>query len=321
MIRERESRQLHIENLKKYLYFQTYIYQQRLNANQQKQKNIEERKKQLNHNLSQLIVEQEVINLYNNNLNQSKSTLHTLTQIISYRQKEIINEIYHYIYPIDNDNQNEYYIANIKLPQADSKIYQSGLYREHDHEIAAAVGYCSHLLLIISQLIQLPLRFPIDYHGTSAIKIYDYSLEINEFPLYPTTNLSAFRYGFYLLNRNIGQIMYHYHIGDRNTDFRNTLENLKELIEQYFINSTNNNQIQHYPALQTMKSTNYNNNDDEDFIGKKQNANVSSLSSFSSTSSLNENNDYDQHGDMELFPQIKTNKPRLAMQISQQQYD
>ncbi|CAF3374505.1 unnamed protein product [Rotaria sp. Silwood1] len=179
-IRKHESRQLQIENLKKYLYFQTYLYQQRLNANQQKQKNIKERKKQLNHNLSQLIVEQEVINLYNNNLNQSKSTLHTLTQIISYRQKEIINEIYHYIYPIDNDNQNEYYIANIKLPQADSKIYQSGLYREHDHEIAAAVGYCSHLLLIISQLIQLPLRFPIDYHGTSAIKIYDYSLEINE---------------------------------------------------------------------------------------------------------------------------------------------
>ena len=26
------------------------------------------------------------------------------------------------------------------------------------------------------------------------------------FPLYPTTNLSAFRYGFYLLNRNLGQV-------------------------------------------------------------------------------------------------------------------
>ncbi|CAF1400339.1 unnamed protein product [Rotaria sp. Silwood1] len=71
-IRKHESHQLHIENLKKFLYFQTYLYQQRLNANQQKQKNIKERKKQLNHNLSQLIVEQEVINLYNNNLNQSK---------------------------------------------------------------------------------------------------------------------------------------------------------------------------------------------------------------------------------------------------------
>ncbi|CAF2388519.1 unnamed protein product [Rotaria sp. Silwood2] len=231
-----------------------------------------------------------------------------------------MNEIYHYIYPIENDNQNEYYIANIKLLQADAKIYQSTLYREHDHEIGAAVGYCSHLILIISQLIQLPLRFPIDYHGTPAIKIYDYSLEVNEFPLYPTTNLSSFRYGFYLLNRNIGQIMYHCRIGDCNTDFRNTLENLKELIEQYFINSTKkNNQIPFYPSLQTMKSINNNNNGDEDFTYNKRNSNVSSLSSFSSTLSLIENNDYDQIEDMELFPQSKTNKPRLAMQISFQQ--
>lgn len=38
-----------------------------------------------------------------------------------------MNEIYRYIYPINYDNQNEYYIANIKLPQADDKIYQSPL--------------------------------------------------------------------------------------------------------------------------------------------------------------------------------------------------
>ncbi|CAF4122554.1 unnamed protein product [Rotaria sp. Silwood2] len=343
-IKERESRQLRIENLKKYLHFQIYLYQQRLNAYQEKQKSIEERKNQLNPNLSQLTIQQEVIHLYNNNLNQSKFTLQHLTQVISYRQKEIMNEIYHYIYPIENDNQNEYYIANIKLLQADAKIYQSTLYREHDHEIGAAVGYCSHLILIISQLIQLPLRFPIDYHGTPAIKIYDYSLEVNEFPLYPTTNLSSFRYGFYLLNRNIGQIMYHCRIGDCNTDFRNTLENLKELIEQYFINSTKKNnhyqnglslcwkkerkrnslwifhfRIPFYPSLQTMKSINNNNNGDEDFTYNKRNSNVSSLSSFSSTLSLIENNDYDQIEDMELFPQSKTNKPRLAMQISFQQ--
>jgi hypothetical protein len=36
--------------------------------------------------------------------------------------------------------------------------------------------------------------------------------------------------------------MYHCRVGDRNTDFRNTLENLKEIVEQYFINSTTNNQ-------------------------------------------------------------------------------
>ncbi|CAF4781793.1 unnamed protein product [Rotaria sp. Silwood2] len=68
-----------------------------------------------------------------------------------------------------------------------------------------------------------------------------------------------------------------------------------------------------------MKSINNNNNGDEDFTYNKRNSNVSSLSSFSSTLSLIENNDYDQIEDMELFPQSKTNKPRLAMQISFQQ--
>ncbi len=52
--------------------------------------------------------------------------LRNLIQIIIYRQKEIMNEIYRYIYPIRSDNQNEYSIANIKLAQADDKIYQSG---------------------------------------------------------------------------------------------------------------------------------------------------------------------------------------------------
>jgi hypothetical protein len=52
--------------------------------------------------------------------------------------------------------------------------------RDRDNEIAAAVAYCSHFLLIISQLIDLPLRFPIDCHGMPAIKIYDYSLETTE---------------------------------------------------------------------------------------------------------------------------------------------
>ena len=37
-----------------------------------------------------------------------------------------MTEIYNYIYPIEMEKQNEYSIANIKLPQADDKIYQSG---------------------------------------------------------------------------------------------------------------------------------------------------------------------------------------------------
>ncbi|CAF1427235.1 unnamed protein product [Rotaria magnacalcarata] len=317
-IKERESRELYIENLKNYLQYQTYLYQQRLNAYHQRQKHIAERRSHLNHNLAQLLHQQEDFRLYTNNLDQLRSILRNLTQIISYRQKEIMNEIYRYIYPIRSDNQLEYYIANCRLPQADDKIYQSPSNREHDNEIAAAMGNCSHLILIISQVIQLPLRFPIHYHGASAPKIYDYTLEINEFPLYPTTTLSDFRYGFYLLNRNIGQIMYHCQLNNQNTDFRNTLENLKELIEEYFIKSNTNNQIPLYPSLQTTKSMN--NDDDEAFVYNKQTSDVSSsfLSSCSSTSSLIENGDYDQVNDLEFFSELQTNKPRLAMQISHQ---
>ncbi len=54
------------------------------------------------------------------------------------------------------------------------------LAREREYEIEAAVGYSAHIVLIISQFIYLPLRFPIEYYGTSLIKIYDYTLQTTE---------------------------------------------------------------------------------------------------------------------------------------------
>jgi hypothetical protein len=35
--------------------------------------------------------------------------------------------------------------------------------------------------------------------------------------------------------------MYHCRVGSRQIDYRKTLENLKELMEQYFINTNNKN--------------------------------------------------------------------------------
>ncbi|CAF4392530.1 unnamed protein product, partial [Adineta steineri] len=72
------------------------------------------------------------------------------------------------------------------------------------------------------------------------IKIYDNNLQSSDFPLYPSYDINSFQYGLFLLNRNIGQIMHHCRVGGRHTDYRKTLENLKELMEQYFINSNNN---------------------------------------------------------------------------------
>ena len=48
--------------------------------------------------------------------------------------------------------------------------------RERVYEIEAAIGFCAHFVLIISQFIQLPLRFPIEYYATSPVKICDFNL-------------------------------------------------------------------------------------------------------------------------------------------------
>ncbi len=54
-----------------------------------------------------------------------RNVLCELTQLSIYRQKEIINEISRYVYPIVIDKKHEFTIANIKLPQADDRIYQA----------------------------------------------------------------------------------------------------------------------------------------------------------------------------------------------------
>ncbi|CAF4408978.1 unnamed protein product, partial [Adineta steineri] len=123
-IKERETRQLHIENLREYLQCQIAIYERQLHINQRRQKLINEKKNRLNQNLLQLVVQQKELNLRINNLNQSKYLLHDLIQLIIFRQKNLISNIYHHIYPITSDNNNEYSIGNIKLPPAEDKSYQ-----------------------------------------------------------------------------------------------------------------------------------------------------------------------------------------------------
>ncbi len=46
---------------------------------------------------------------------------------MTFRQKDLINELYHYVYPIFDENKTEYSIANTKLPPAEDKIYLTSL--------------------------------------------------------------------------------------------------------------------------------------------------------------------------------------------------
>uniref|UniRef100_A0A673JSL6 UV radiation resistance-associated gene protein-like n=1 Tax=Sinocyclocheilus rhinocerous TaxID=307959 RepID=A0A673JSL6_9TELE len=145
---------------------------------------------------------------------------------LTFRCRQLISEL-SYIYPIDVNNQNDYVICGVKLPN--SEDFQA----KDDGSVAVALGYTAHLVLMISNFLQIPLRYPVIHKGSrSSIKdtITDKLTEKErEFPLYPRGERFQFEYGVYLLNKNIAQLRYQH--GLSTPDLRQTLPNLKNFLE------------------------------------------------------------------------------------------
>ncbi|KPP80223.1 hypothetical protein Z043_100137, partial [Scleropages formosus] len=121
---------------------------------------------------------------------------------LTFRCRQLLSEL-SYIYPIDVNNQTDYVICGVKLPN--SEDFQA----KDDGSVAVALGYTAHLVLMISCFLQIPLRYPVIHKGSrSSIKdtITDKLTEKErEFPLYPRGERFQFEYGVYLLNKNIAQ--------------------------------------------------------------------------------------------------------------------
>uniref|UniRef100_A0A8C6TSP6 UV radiation resistance associated gene n=1 Tax=Neogobius melanostomus TaxID=47308 RepID=A0A8C6TSP6_9GOBI len=145
---------------------------------------------------------------------------------LTFRCRQLLSEL-SYIYPIDVTNQTDYVICGVKLPN--SEDFQA----KDDGSLAVALGYTSHLVLMISCFLQIPLRYPVIHKGSrSSIKdtITDRLTEKErEFPLYPRGERFHFEYGVYLLNKNIAQLRYQH--GLTTPDLQQTLPNLKNFLE------------------------------------------------------------------------------------------
>ncbi|NXG19097.1 UVRAG protein, partial [Grallaria varia] len=143
------------------------------------------------------------------------------------RCKQLLSEL-SYIYPIDLNDQKDYFVCGVKLPN--SEDFQA----KDDGSIAVALGYTAHLVSMISFFLQVPLRYPIIHKGSRSIikdNINDKLTEKErEFPLYPKGGEKLqFEYGVYLLNKNIAQLRYQH--GLSTPDLRQTLPNLKNFME------------------------------------------------------------------------------------------
>ncbi|XP_076024867.1 UV radiation resistance-associated gene protein isoform X1 [Genypterus blacodes] len=145
---------------------------------------------------------------------------------LTFRCRQLLSEL-SYIYPIDVANQSDYIICGVKLPN--SEDFQA----KDDGSVAVALGYTSHLVLMISCFLQIPLRYPVIHKGSrSSIKdtITDRLTEKErEFPLYLRGERFHFEYGVYLLNKNIAQLRYQH--GLTTPDLQQTLPNLKNFLE------------------------------------------------------------------------------------------
>ncbi|EDV29634.1 uncharacterized protein TRIADDRAFT_52233 [Trichoplax adhaerens] len=141
------------------------------------------------------------------------------------RRRQLASDL-SFIYPICEDAPGEHSICGAKLPIAGNAC--------NDNMLSVSLGYTCHMLIILSQLLDLPLRYQMIYYGSkSTIADYINSQLQKEkvFPLHCRKNKDSFsfKYAMYLLNMNIAQIRFYCHLAT--VDPRQSLANLKNLLE------------------------------------------------------------------------------------------
>ncbi|KAG8185785.1 hypothetical protein JTE90_000765 [Oedothorax gibbosus] len=154
---------------------------------------------------------------------------------LNFRRKGLITELSD-IYPIvEFPDGKGYSIHNVHLPNSEN-------FAGHDDMmIAVALGYVCHFVMMISQFLNVPLRYSIHFYGSRSTITDHISSSLpdktREFPLHnKNKDRRCFEYGVFLLNKNIAQLRI---LGKLTTrDLSATLPNLSNLIELKFSNSS-----------------------------------------------------------------------------------
>ncbi|XP_047130461.1 UV radiation resistance-associated protein isoform X2 [Hydra vulgaris] len=193
------------------------------------------RENELKKRLKELSLSQEAMGVSHTFHIQRRELLVQVTAQINYRIRQLAADLIN-IYtirelPINEKNKREYTICGVRLPNSED------FNGEDETMLAVAVGYVAHLVYMMAKFTELPLRYPICPMGSRSSvqdlvtdKLTD---KEREFPLFSKGKEKFhFRYGMFLLNKNIAQLRYHNKLGT--TDLRNTLLNLKNLFEAKF---------------------------------------------------------------------------------------
>ena len=151
-------------------------------------------------------------------------------EALKLRRNQLIGQLSE-IFPIQDTSTPLPTICHVALPSSEA------MRERDDTDLSVGLGWSSHLTVMVSSLLGVPLRYP-TISGGSRSAIEDQILDRipdkeREFPLFAKgVERVRFEYGVYLLNKNIAQLRWF--CGDNTTDLRPTLSNLSGLLSSCF---------------------------------------------------------------------------------------
>jgi hypothetical protein len=161
-----------------------------------------------------------------------KTKLQVAVDKCNARRRKLVSQLMR-IYPISSspstkDEPRMYTIRGIRLPNANLINYE-------EEQISTALGYCGHLVLMLSKYLQVPLRYRIIYRASRSDICDDVVQSFSQFPLFfRNADERRFQCGCILLNKNI-EHMLNVRVANwfqhaKHASSQNTLENLEILI-------------------------------------------------------------------------------------------
>ncbi|KAL5004901.1 hypothetical protein ScPMuIL_018357 [Solemya velum] len=225
---ERESLLLRVNQLKNELAWRTLQLQRDQDELGKEHQSAEDKGQWLLWRQQDLQSDQSRLSESRKNYNQTREKLIKENAQLWIRRKQLICELSTCIYPITENDKHEALICSIPIPNSEE-------FQGHDDtQLSVALGFCSHLVMMISEILELPLRYQMELRGSRSLirdHIHNKLVERErEFPLYTKGKEKfQFNYGVFLLNKSISQLRYYCGLGT--TDLRLTLQNLKTLLE------------------------------------------------------------------------------------------
>lgn len=158
------------------------------------------------------------------------------------RQRKLIRELA-FIYPIQNlsaqqtgninqanstRNFPDMEILGVKL----NSLQNVQISVQDDQKVSIALGYVSHCLIILCDILDVPMRYPIHFNASkSFICEFPRENQVVEYALYKNNSVTEqnFRHAFRLLNKNLVQIRILFD-DFKNIPFGDTLGNLSWML-------------------------------------------------------------------------------------------